>query len=53
MPPTLLHAAEQLLGNPVMQRALGHTGTEFYSDYLAKVKAEEFRQWIHSKLSTS
>ena len=50
MPPTLLHAAEQLLGNPVMQQALGHTGTEFYSDYFSKVKAEEFRQW-HSGVS--
>lgn len=45
MPPTLLHAAELLAGNPVMHRALGHTGTEYYSDYLAKLKAEEFRAW--------
>jgi glutamine synthetase len=50
MPPTLLHAADELLDNPVMQQALGHTGTEYYSDYLAKVKAEEFRQW-HSRVS--
>jgi len=45
MPATLLHAAEALAGNPVMQQGLGHTGKEFYSDYFAKVKMEEFRQW--------
>ena len=50
MPPTLLHAAELLAGNPVMHQALGHTGTEFYSDYMAKVKAEEFRRW-HAQVS--
>ena len=50
MPPTLLHAAELLAGNPVMHQALGHTGTEFYSDYMAKVKADEFRQW-HARVS--
>ena len=50
MPATLLHAAELLAGNPVMHQALGHTGTEFYSDYMAKVKAEEFRQW-HAQVS--
>ena len=50
MPPTLLHAAEALIGNPVMQEALGHTGVEYYSDYLAKVKIEEFRKW-HAEVS--
>ena len=50
MPATLLHAAELLAGNPVMHQALGHTGTEFYSDYMAKVKAEEFRRW-HAQVS--
>ncbi len=49
MPPTLLHAAENLRNNPLMQSALGHTGTEYYSDYMAKVKAEEFTKW-HSKV---
>lgn len=49
MPPTLLHAAQNLLGNPLMQKALGHTGKEYYSDYMAKVKMEEFTRW-HSKV---
>jgi len=45
MPPTLLHAVEQLRESDLMKEALGHTGTEHYSDYFASVKAEEFRQW--------
>ncbi len=49
MPPTLLHAAENLMGNELMQKALGHTGKEFYSDYMAKVKMEEFTKW-HSQV---
>lgn len=49
MPPTLLHAAENLVNNPMMQQALGHTGTEYYSDYMAKVKKDEFTRW-HSKV---
>ena len=49
MPPTLLHAAELLHGNPLMQKAFGHTGKEFYSDYFAKTKMEEFTKW-HSKV---
>lgn len=50
MPPTLLHAAEELAGNQVMRDALGHTGQEWYSDYLAQVKTEEFRAW-HSNVT--
>lgn len=50
MPPTLLHAAELLHGNPLMQKAFGHTGKEFYSDYFAKTKMEEFTKW-HSKVA--
>lgn len=49
LPPTLLHAAENLMGNELMQNALGHTGKEFYSDYMAKVKMEEFTKW-HSQV---
>lgn len=49
IPPTLLHAAELLFGNPLMQNALGHTGTEYYSDYFAKTKKDEFTKW-HSKV---
>ena len=49
LPPTLLHAAENLMGNELMQKALGHTGKEFYSDYMAKVKMEEFTKW-HSQV---
>ncbi|MGI9031244.1 MAG: type III glutamate--ammonia ligase [Ilumatobacteraceae bacterium] len=50
MPPTLLHAADELRGHEVMREALGHTGTEWYSDYFADVKADEFRQW-HAQVS--
>ncbi len=50
MPPTLLHAVEAMVDDDVLRAAFGHTGTEYYSDYFAAVKAEEFRAW-HSGVS--
>ncbi len=45
LPPTLLHATEELTASDVMRTAFGHHETEHYSDYFAKIKAEEFRSW--------
>jgi glutamine synthetase len=45
MPPTLLHAVEAMQRDDLFRQAFGHTGTEYYSDYFAAVKAEEFRAW--------
>jgi glutamine synthetase len=50
LPPTLLHAVEELGKSDVMRAAFGHHGTEHYSDYFAKVKAEEFHSW-HANVS--
>jgi len=50
MPPTLLHAAENLVGDPVMREALGSGPNGDYVDYFAQTKTEEFRAW-HSKVS--
>jgi glutamine synthetase len=50
LPPTLLHAADELVTDPVLREALGKTPDGDYIDYYAKVKREEFRAW-HSVVS--
>lgn len=42
LPPTLLHAADNLLADDVLGRAFGATGDGPYRDYFANVKREEF-----------
>jgi len=50
LPPTLLHAADALVGDDVLREALGKTPDGDYIDYFAKVKREEFQAW-HSVVS--
>jgi len=50
MPPTLLHAMDELVADDVMRDALGKTAEGDYVDYYAKVKREEFHAW-HSVVS--
>jgi glutamine synthetase len=50
MPPTLLHAMDELVADDVMRDALGKTADGDYVDYFAKVKREEFHAW-HSVVS--
>ncbi len=45
LPPTLLHAADQLVADDVLRDALGKTPDGYYIDYYAKVKREEFQAW--------
>jgi len=45
MPPTLLHAMDELVTDDVMRDALGKTPAGDYVDYFAKVKREEFHTW--------
>jgi glutamine synthetase len=45
LPPTLLHAADALVGDDVLREALGKTPDGDYIDYFAKVKREEFQAW--------
>jgi glutamine synthetase len=45
LPPTLLHAADELVADDVMRDALGKTPDGDYVDYYAKVKREEFHTW--------
>ena len=45
LPPTLLHAADALVGDDVLREALGKTPDGDYIDYFAKVKREEFHTW--------
>lgn len=42
LPPTLLHAAENLATNDVLRAALGETRSGPYSEYFAEVKRAEF-----------
>ena len=42
LPPTLLHAVEDLEADPVMRAALGKTGDGDYVDYYAATKRQEF-----------
>jgi len=50
MPPTLLHATDELVADEVLREALGKTPGGDYIDYYAKVKREEFRAW-HSEVT--
>ncbi len=47
LPPTLLHAAENLAGDEVLGRALGETPDGLYRDYFAKTKSDEFLAHHH------
>jgi glutamine synthetase len=51
LPPTLLHAVEQLEGDDVLRQAFGadHNGRN-YSDYFAQVKRDEFAEY-HSRVA--
>jgi len=51
MPPTLLHAIDELVADDVLREALGKTPDGDYADYYATVKREEFRAW-HSVVSS-
>ncbi len=42
MPPTLLHAVQNLVQDQVLRTALGKTPDGEYVDYFAKVKSAEF-----------
>jgi glutamine synthetase len=50
LPPTLLHAADELVADDVLREALGKTPDGDYIDYYARIKREEFRAW-HSVVS--
>jgi glutamine synthetase len=50
LPPTLLHAADELVTDDVLREALGKTPDGDYIDYYAKIKREEFHSW-HSVVS--
>jgi glutamine synthetase len=50
LPPTLLHAVDELVADDVMRDALGKTPGGDYIDYYAKIKREEFLTW-HSVVS--
>jgi glutamine synthetase len=45
LPPTLLHAADELVTDDVLRDALGPVPGGDYIDYYAQVKREEFRAW--------
>ena len=45
LPPTLLHAADELVTDDVLREALGKTPDGDYIDYYAQVKRDEFRAW--------
>ena len=50
MPPTLLHAVDELVEDDVLRAALGKTGDGDYVDYFADVKRQEFLSW-HAEVS--
>ena len=50
LPPTLLHAVEELVADDVLREALGKTPDGDYIDYYAQIKRDEFRAW-HSVVS--
>jgi glutamine synthetase len=50
LPPTLLHATEALVGDPVVRAALGKTRDGEYVDYFARIKRDEFMAY-HSTIS--
>ena len=45
LPPTLLHAVEELTGDDVLRQAFGKTPNGDYIDYYASVKRREFLSW--------
>jgi glutamine synthetase len=45
MPPTLLHAVENLVQDTVLREALGKTPDGEYIDYFARVKTQEFSEF--------
>jgi glutamine synthetase len=45
MPPTLLHAMDELVGDGVLREALGKTPEGDYVDYFAQTKRDEFFAW--------
>jgi glutamine synthetase len=45
MPPTLHHATDNLVADPVLRAALGQVPPGDYVDYFAKVKREEFNEY--------
>ena len=47
LPPTLLHAAENLAGCDVLEEALGMTPDGSYRDYFVKTKKDEFMAHHH------
>ena len=47
LPPTLLHAADNLVGNDVLREGLGMTPDGPYSDYYAATKRQEFLDHHH------
>ena len=47
LPPTLLHAADNLAGSEVLRAGLGMTPDGPYSDYFAAVKRQEFLDHHH------
>ena len=52
MPPTLLHAVENLEADDVLRAALGAVPGGDYVDYFAEVKRQEFRSW-HEQVTQS
>lgn len=50
MPPTLLHAADALVADPVLRAALGKTPEGEYIDYYAAIKRAEFLEY-HAQVS--
>ena len=50
MPPTLLHAVENLAKDSILREALGTGPKGDYIDYFCQTKAEEFQAW-HSVVS--
>ncbi len=51
MPPTLLHAVDNLVKDDVLRKALGEVPGGHYIDYYAETKRREFMDW-HSSVST-
>jgi glutamine synthetase len=45
LPPTLLHAVEELTDDDVLRQALGKVPDGYYVDYFASVKRREFLSW--------
>jgi glutamine synthetase len=45
LPPTLLHAMDELVADEVLREALGKTPDGDYVDYYASIKREEFHTW--------